>query len=133
MPKSNYLEQNIIQWLRGNAMPSAPTSVYVALSTANPGEAGAGLAEPDTADGYARQAVTFPAGSQGVDAFTTSNNNLVSFGPATDDWGTLTHFALFDAVTAGNMLYHGALDVSRAAPAGTTIQIGIGDLTVGEA
>ena len=35
--------------------------------------------------------------------------NAIAFNAATGDWGLITHFALFDAATAGNMLAHGTL------------------------
>lgn len=132
MPKSNYLEEAQLNWVRGTAMPAAPSAVYVALSTADPTEDGSAIAEPAGGDGYARQAATFGAPSQGANAATISNSAEVSFGAATGAWGTITHFAVFDAVSGGNMLYHGTLTASRVVGSGDTARFAAGQLVIGE-
>lgn len=106
-------------------------NIFVALSTADPGETGSGIAEVDTGDGYARQAVTFGAVSQAADQATRANSGTMQHGPATDDWGTITHFALFDAVTGGNFLGSAALNNSRTVLTGDTFDWAIGQLTIG--
>lgn len=50
----------------------------------------------------------------------------------TADWATATHFFIADAVSAGNRLYHGALDTSRTATVGDQIRFAAGSLTVVE-
>lgn len=97
---------------------------YVGLHTADPGAAGS-TAELAAANGYARQAATF-SGAGG----TFDNVADVVFGPATADQGTVTHFSVWDAVTAGNCIAAHALTASRAWPSGTlTFAAGDLDLT----
>ncbi len=59
-----------------------------------------------------------------------ANANDITFPEATDSWGTITHFALFDAASAGNMLAHGALSVSKSISSGDTAKFAAGDLDV---
>lgn len=88
--------------LRNLAHP-AITTVFVGLFTAAPGEAGGGT---EVAVGaYARQSVAFTAPTDGAG----DNSGDITFPVATADWGTVTHWALFDAVSAGNMIIYGPL------------------------
>jgi hypothetical protein len=124
---SNYWENNILDHIFGKANYTPPT-IYVGLSTADPTDDGSGLAEPG-GNGYARvqtSAVDWNAASAG----TIDNANDISFAEATGSWGTITHFALFDAATAGNMLAHGSLSESKSIGSGDTVKFAAGDLDV---
>ena len=59
-----------------------------------------------------------------------SNADAVEFTQATAPWGTITHFALYDAAVGGNLLAFGPLTDARTVAAGDTIRFGPGDLTV---
>ena len=128
--KSDYLENEILDHILGKGardFPS-PANLYVALSTADPTDAGSGLAEP-SGNGYARQAVSFNAASSGA----TANTAQLTFGLCTTTtWGTITHFAIFDASSAGNMLYHGALTASKTIDVGDSLVVAAGDLDIAE-
>ncbi len=132
MSNSNYLEQQILSWITGTDMPTAPTTLYVAISTAAPPEAGGTIAEPAGADGYARVAVTFGAIQQGTDAATMSNDVELAFGPATGDWGDISHFAVFDAATAGNMIRHSALSAPVTINSGDSATFSTGALIISQ-
>jgi hypothetical protein len=124
---ANFWENEILDHLFGKGSYTPPT-IYVGLSTADPGDDAAGLAEP-SGNGYARVstgAVDWNAASGGA----IDNANDITFPQATGDWGTLTHFALFDAATAGNMLAHGSLGVSKIISSGDTAKFAAGDLDV---
>ena len=43
---------------------------------------------------------------------------------------TVTHIGVYDHVSAGNLLFHGALSSSKAVDAGDTFKIAIGDLDI---
>jgi len=124
--KSDYLEAAILNHVLRNTALTSPTTVYVGLSTAAILDDASGLAEP-SGGSYAREAITFDAPSSGV-----CNNNEVTFTQATADWGTLTHFGIFDAVSGGNLLYHGALTASKAIDSGDTGIFADDSLTVEE-
>lgn len=121
---SNYLENALINGTLRATTYTAPTTVYVGLFTSDPTDAGSGTEVSGNA--YARQAATFAAPSNGA----ASTNADVQFPQATGNWGTVTHFAIFDALTTGNMMYHGALTSSKTIETGDVFKIASGSLTV---
>lgn len=126
MSKSDYLETQILNHVLRNVAYSSPTTVYVALFTAAPGEAGGGTEV--TGGAYTRQPVTFASPSSGQ----VSNSADVLFPIATADWGTLVSFALFDASSAGNMLYYANLAASRVVLTNDQFRFPSGQLIVQE-
>jgi len=109
---SNYLETAIVNAVLRNTTYTSPATVYVALFTTDPTDAGSGT--ECTGASYVRKAMTFSAPSNGV----TSNSSAVEFDQATTSWGTITHMGLYDASTSGNLLFHGALTASKVIDAG---------------
>jgi len=132
MSKSNYLENEILDHVLGGADYTRPATVYVALFTSNPNDDASGTEVSGT--NYARKDVTnnatnWPAASGG----SKSNGTAITFAQAgSGGWGTVTHFAIFDAVTGGNMLYHGALTTSKSVEEGDTAEFAIGAITITE-
>ena len=124
---SDYLEEEILKHCFGKAGYSAPT-IHVALSTEDPGEYGSGLAEP-SGNSYARVATSASDWSVAA-AGAIANVNAISFAEATGTWGTVTHFALTDAASGGNLLAHGSLSESTSIGSGDTVEFAAGDLTV---
>lgn len=124
---SNYLEDKILDHIFGKASYTSST-IYVGLSTAEPLDDGSGLAEP-SGNGYAR-VVTSTSDWNVASTGTIDNVNTITFSEATGDWGTITHFVLFDAATAGNMLAYGALSQSKVINSGDTGKFDAGDLDV---
>ena len=111
----------------GKGSYTSPT-IYAGLSTADPTDTGSGLAEP-SGNGYARvqtSACDWNAASNG----TLDNSSDITFTQATGNWGTITHFALFDAATAGNMLAHGALNQPKSISESDTARFEAGDLNI---
>lgn len=119
---TDYLENAIIDHLFRTRTWTKPSAMYVALYTAAPTDAGGGTEV--TGGGYAR--VSFaPAdanwnatqgGTSGNSSGTTgqtSNALAITFPPPTANWGTVTHFAIMDAASGGNMLIWDALVASR--------------------
>lgn len=124
---SDYLEDKILDHIVGKTSFTMPTA-YVAASTADPTDDASGIAEP-SGDGYARvttSGATWNASSGGA----TSNAAAISFPTATGDWGTITHFALYDAATNGNMLAHGDLDTEQAISTNQILRFAAGDLDI---
>lgn len=120
---SDYLENNIIDWLLRGQSFSAPATTYVGLFTATPSDAGGGTEV--SGGSYARVSVSSSlanwAGTQGAASTsassgtsgTTSNNGAVTFPAPTANWGTVTHVGIFTASTGGNLLIWGALTTSK--------------------
>jgi len=124
---SNYWENKILDHIFGKASYTPPT-IYVGLSIADPLDDASGLAEP-TGNGYARVA-TSASDWNAASGGTIDNANTITFAEATGSWGTITHFALFDAATSGNMLAHGSLSQSKAINSGDTAKFDVGALDV---
>ena len=60
--KSAYLEDKMLNWMKGTAFGTAPTTVYVALFTTNPtADDGTGAVEV-SGGAYVRQAITTSSG-----------------------------------------------------------------------
>ena len=99
-------------------------NAYVALFTTATTDAGGGTEV--TGGGYARQLVGLSAAS-GAGGLTSNAADIV-FPTATADWGTVTHVAIMDAATAGNMIMHSPLDASKTIAAGDTFKINATEL-----
>lgn len=123
MSFTNDLETRVLQWALTNGSPTRPTAWYVGLFTAAPGEAGGGT--EISGSGYARQAVTFT-----VSGNLATNNAAIEWPTATGSWGTITHVAVFDALTTGNMLVYATLTASKTISTGDVLRIPSGDLDV---
>ena len=121
---SNYFEDKIIDHMLRNQSYTPPSTVYLALFITPTTDAGGGTEV--SGGSYARQAVTLSAASGGA----SENSADITFPQATADWGTITHVALMDALTGGNMLMHTALDASKTVNNGDTFKINAGDLDV---
>jgi hypothetical protein len=124
---SNYWENEILDHVFSKGIYPPPV-IYVGLSTADPGDSGAGLSEPSSG-GYAR-AATDPSDWNTANGGLVDNANVIAFDIATGDWGTMTHFALFDAASGGNLLAHGALAQAKTVNNGDTARFVAGDLDV---
>jgi hypothetical protein len=122
---SDFAENNLLDHALNGITYTPPATVYLGLSTADPLDTGAGLAEP-VGGGYARKAITF--GTAAARAITQSA--LVQFDEVTAPWGLISHWALFDALSAGNMLAHGALALAKNVVAGNNPSVDAGEVVV---
>lgn len=126
---SNYGEDAWMGHLFGSAYSPAAT-VYLALATADPGEAatGAAMNEVANANNYTRKAITFAAASSRK----VVQSGAVTFNQATGTWGTITHWAIVDSATygAGNVLAYGAFSASFSPVSGNTPSIADGQVQV---
>ena len=121
---SNYLENALINVTLRATSYTAPTTVYVGLYTSDPTDANTGTEV--SGGSYARKSATFGAPSNGVS--TTSAD--ITFDQATASWGTIAYIGILDALTSGNLLYHTALDTSKAIDTGDIFKIASASLTV---
>lgn len=122
---SDYVEGKVLDHLLRVASFSQPTGLYVALFSAAPSDAGGGTEVTTTIRVAGRVAATFGAASSGSSA----NSALVDFG-ASAGTATITHFAIFDAASAGNMLVWGSVTTSLSITPGINVSFAIGALTV---
>ena len=122
---SNYLENKLVEHVfRANTMVS-PAEIYVALYSSDPGEDNSGVEL--IGNGYTREIVTFGLPSDGV----SYNDTDVVFNPATSDWPTVSHVAVFDLSAGGNMLFYGPLSASISITSGNNFRLPAGNLAVG--
>lgn len=124
---SDYLEAALLDHVFSKSAGYTQPTLYLAVSTADPTDAGTGTAEP-VGNAYARVATVAADWTRSVS--TISNATQLSFPEATGTWGTLTHFALYDAATGGNMIAHAALGTAKAIAANETLRFPIGNITV---
>ena len=121
---SDYLENALINATLRNTTYTSPADVYVGLFTTDPTDDGSGTEV--SGGSYARTIATFAAPGNG----SSSTNADVQFPQATGNWGTITHFGIFDAATTGNLLYHGILTAAKTIETGDVFKIASGNLTV---
>jgi len=121
---SNFLEDALINATLRATTYTSPATVYVSLWTSDPTDAGSGTEV--SGGSYARTAVTFGSPSNGV----STNSADVTFPTATASWGTVGWIGINDASTSGNLLYHTALDTSKAIDSGDIFKIATGNLSV---
>jgi hypothetical protein len=125
---SDFLENKLLDHLANVAFTPAPT-LYVALCTADPTDAGTAATIPEVAvaNGYARTAVTFGAAASRK----VIQSGAVTFPPATGAWGTITHWAaVTSAAGAGDLYAYGNFVTPFVPVAGNTPTIPSGELQV---
>lgn len=125
---STYLK-NKLQDAALGAGYSKPGTVYIALYTAAPNADGGGTEV--TGGSYARIAVTnnstnWPNATAGAKA----NGTVITFAAASDVWGTVTHWGIFDALSGGNLMWWGSLGTSVAPVAGSVVKFNAGQFTL---
>lgn len=128
---SNYLENALLDHTLRNTPFGQPASLYLGLFTNDSGQAasnleGGVLTDEISGGSYVRETITFGAASGG----SASSNATVTFTTATANWGTITHVAVMDAATAGNVLFYGAVTTSKTIESGDTFQVSSGNLTI---
>lgn len=135
--KSDYLENAILDGILGGGTWSKPGTVYLGLWTATLSDTSTGATAGEVSGGsYVRKSVTNNATEwPNASAGSKSNANAQSFATASASWGTVTHFAILDVVTAGagNILYWADLNASKTIGSGDTATFAAGAITVSEA
>lgn len=136
---SDYLENKLIDQLFRGQTFTPPATLYVGLLTAAPSDVGGGTEV--SGNDYSRASVsaslTSWAGTQSTGSTTassgtggqTSNNASISFPTPSATWGTVTHFGVYDAATGGNLLFWGALTISKTINQADTVQFPAASLT----
>lgn len=125
---SDYTENLVLNWLFTTNSATRPTAWYLGLFTAAPSDTGGGTEV--TGNGYSRKA-TGTMSVSGTSPTNCTNSAAIEFDAASGgNWGTITHVAIFDASTSGNMLGWAALTTSRTINDGDILRIPAGDLDI---
>lgn len=131
MTFTNYTETEILQWLVGGQdMPASHSSVYVSLHSSDPGESPDGSTEID-ASTFTYERTETTAGSDWTIADDTfENSSEISFPEADSNWGTITHFAIWDGASdSDNPLAKSALEISKEVKLGDKPIFRVGKLS----
>ncbi len=146
MSKSNTFENDLLQLIFNNVdiadigdaagIQNSATagSLYLALHTADPGEAGNQTTNECAYTSYDRVAVARTVGGWTVSGSSVSNTALAQFPECTGGSETITHVSIgvADLPTAGKILYSGALTASRSVSSGIQPQFSVASLSVTE-
>ena len=125
---SDYTENLTLKYLFTTDSVTRPTAWYVGLFTAAPSDAGGGTEVSGNA--YVRKATGTMAVS-GTSPTNCTNSAAIEFAAASGgNWGTITHVAIFDASSGGNMLGWAALTTSRTINDGDILRVPAGDLDI---
>ena len=132
MSFSNHIEDELLDHLlggnTGGNVYTPPTNTHIALASAADDSTftectGTGYARVDKANTTANWA----ASSSGSKA----NASAITFAAAgAGDWGTLSHFGIYDAASGGNLLLWGTLSVPITPGNGDQVIFPIGNLVV---
>ena len=145
MSKSNAFETSFLNHIFKNltianvgdatGLPAAATagSLYIALHTADPGEAGTQITSEATYTSYARVAVVRSTVGWTVAGNQVSNAALVTFPACTAGTNTITHFTIGCASTgAGTLLFSGTVSPGLVVSSGVIPEFAIGALVITE-
>ena len=124
---TDYLEDKVLDHVFGGTAYTAPSTLYVGLFTAAPSDTGGGT--ECSGGSYARKSMAAMTVS-GTSPTTATNGAAVEFVTATGSWGSVSHVAIMDASTSGNMLAWAALTASKSVASGDIFRFSAGDLDI---
>jgi hypothetical protein len=131
MSFSNSAETSVLEQIFvGTALPwNGNTNLWIALHTADPGEAGTAVTSEATYGGYARVVLT-RATDFTVSGNQISNANLEQFAQCTSGSNTITHASIVDTASgAGTIIVRAALNTSIPVSTGIQPQFSANGLT----
>lgn len=131
MSFSNVTEEAVLNYIFDSTAPTwaANANFWVALHTADPGEAGTAITSETAYAGYARVAVSRTVGFT-VTGDTVVNASLLQFPQCSGAGATLTHFSVVSTASgAGDIILRGALSASLVVGTGVQPQFAASGLS----
>lgn len=126
---SDYLEAALLDHIFKNTAFAQPTNIYISLHTADPTDDGTGTEVSGT--NYARvDASSSWAAASSPGGTITTNADITFAAAGAGGFGTVTHIGIWDASTAGNMLFSGALAASKTVAESDVFQITSSNITI---
>jgi len=134
--QSQYFENAILNWMKGTTFPAAPTTTYVALFTTAPTDDNNTGSTEVSGGSYARVGITSSSGWSSISGAPSapaqiSNSGTVTFATPTANWGTIVAIGIFDASSAGNLLWWNTI-TSQTVNTGVVASFAIGALVITE-
>ena len=127
MNTTYFLNQVMGNLFKTKETPALPSEYYIGLSSTAPNISGCNVTEPLSNSGYKR--VKLENLSEPADGVIT-NEQAISFDESTANWGTMSHFVIYDALEAGNLLMYDTLSTPRNVEAATIVTIKANSLTL---
>lgn len=127
MNTAYFLNQVMGNLFKTKETPALPSEYYIGLSSTAPNISGGNVTEPLSNSGYKR--VKLENLSEPADGVIT-NEQAISFDESTANWGTMSHFVIYDALEAGNLLMYDTLSTPRNVEAATIVTIKANSLTL---
>ena len=127
MNTTYFLNQVMGNLFKTKENPALPSEYYIGLSSTAPNISGGNVTEPLSNSGYKR--VKLENLSEPADGVIT-NEQAISFDESTANWGTMSHFVIYDALEAGNLLMYDTLSTPRNVEAATIVTIKANSLTL---
>ena len=125
---SDWLEPQFLDHLLGVSAFSAPSALYLGLSTASGG--GFGDDGTGTESSLARQSISFSAPSNS--SISSSAAAAIEFPRITGSAETIYGWGVFDAATGGNLLYHGSFPSAPISlSTGDSLTVPAGSVSIG--
>lgn len=123
---SDYLENKFLEYVLRSGTFASPASVYISLHTG-----AVGTDDPGTeVSGGAYARVQLTSGFDAATSGATSNTAVITFPTATAVWGLVNAIGIYDAATAGNLLFWGEFSDDLQVDTGDTLSIAAGALDV---
>lgn len=130
---SDYLEVELRKHIFRTGSFTKPAALFVSLHTASPTDTGTGT---EVSGGSYARVQRDPSDSNWTGASSTDgltdNVAAITFPSPTANWGVITHFGIWDASSAGNLICWGALGTSKTVnngDAAPSFAIGALDIT----
>lgn len=136
MGMTRYLQKKLIDHTTNTASWTAPTTLYISLLTTSPGEAGSHSNEIASGIGYSRQTLTGKIGATDLNTGIAASTAVITFGPATSDWGTINYLGIEDTPSGGspdlgnNMLLFAAPSTSKTITNTQSYTLAIGQVSI---
>lgn len=104
--------------------PALPKAYYIGLSSTTPSVEGTGVTEPSNSDYNRVEIINFSVPTNGV----VKTTGPLSFNESTSNWGSVTHYVIYDAPEGGNLLVFCSLDDTKSIEANTVVTFRAGEI-----
>lgn len=127
---SQYLANSLLDHALGGAAYTPAATVYFAIFTTIPSATDSGAVEPASGS-YARPSATNNSGLWAAAASRAKTTvAIATFATPTGAWGSAVGVGIYDAVSAGNLLWSWSLQFPITIQTGNAVSFMIGDLNV---